>query len=1148
MQLHCGAVDELYAGWRLAVRRLAVRWRLMVVAGVGILLAASLLAAGPLYTDAMSDLGLRFRLDRGLDLPREQTVSATIEGLLAGDPTDRARAEALDAVTQARIGWLSEELLTADRTNAVGLRFLDPDGALEEGRTAWTGPVVALSGYEGHVSVTQGRLPGASADGLEVVLPDGFQSHAGLGDRLRLQPSAVNDCPPIPPSEDPDVAADEVPCRPTTFASFTTTATVVGFVAPNDVDDLRWQLFRDGWDVPDGPITRRGILVRGEGVMPLLTSGEQFRESVTRQLPLLNASHRVAVNPDLDRIAVGEVGRAIDDLAAWRVDLNDGLGLAVIFQTDFADELEGFRTADTFSQVPLLVILLQVAGVVLFFVVLVMLLLLDAESNETGVLRSRGASIGQLVGLTLLEGLALAVPAAIVAPWLAARVVSVLGRTPIFEGVTGGDALPVSVTADASLLAALGAGAALLAALLPATLRAGQSIVATKRGQSRPPGRSLVQRYYLDLAVVALAVALVWQLDRRETAFDAESVGGWSADPLLLSAPLVLTLAAAGLVLRVYPPLLRLAVRLLLQLRGTAVAIGLRAAGRAPGPQARLMLLLVMAVSVGTFAASYAPTVGTSYEERVRYEHGVDLRGTLRIPAGPEADTSLAAQLEAVRELDGVRDATVVHRGSLGLPRGGSLSLLAIDDPGRAPDMLWFRDDFADETPPQLLRQLQSLAPPGAGIAIPDDAVALELQVLSEIEASFLLNRLAFRLRDGRGVVIDTIVDRPEGEGWLTASAELPPESEAPRPLTLIGMRVAERARFTREAGELFMDDITAVGATGVRTVIEDFEDGFDWTMYSQRASEEVFELSGAQSTSGNSSARWNWITEQIARERVLAIDDPALPLTAIVDERALERLGAVPDHVVTLLLGEDDLGVPVRIRTAVSLFPTLSPENGFAIVSLRQLRSIAGTVGDGEAQLASELWVDFEEELPLASQLALVALLTDEAASPLLVLPEPRHLEAALAEVAANPTLQGAGNGILLVGAGAVLAAALLGLIVALVVSVRGRLLEFAVLRALGASSGQLLRSLLLEWGVVLVVGTMVGVVLGRMIAGTMLSFLELTEEGTRVLPPFVVATDWGALTLALAALAVALLLALWLSWRAVVRDSAARELRLTQ
>lgn len=54
---------------------------------------------------------------------------------------------------------------------------------------------------------------------------------------------------------------------------------------------------------------------------------------------------------------------------------------------------------------------------------------------------------------------------------------------------------------------------------------------------------------------------------------------------------------------------------------------------------------------------------------------------------------------------------------------------------------------------------------------------------------------------------------------------------------------------------------------------------------------------------------------------------------------------------------------------------------------------------------------------------------------------------------------------------------AAVLGFVVTLVMTVRARVVELAVLRALGSSRLEILRAMLLEWGVVLLLGTATGV-----------------------------------------------------------------------
>jgi len=198
-------------------------WRLLLATGLGILLAATLLAAVPIYTAAMTDLGLRYRIERGLQDPAERVVYLELEGSLLGDPVDAHRREALDQVTRERIGWLGEELLTEDRSPRVQANLSAAEAV------TWPAYLEVVSGLADHVEVTAGRLPSAGAN-IEVVLPEGYQRHAALGDRVRITLPALDDCIRVPISEDPAIAALEVRCRPTLTAVPTGIATVVGFV------------------------------------------------------------------------------------------------------------------------------------------------------------------------------------------------------------------------------------------------------------------------------------------------------------------------------------------------------------------------------------------------------------------------------------------------------------------------------------------------------------------------------------------------------------------------------------------------------------------------------------------------------------------------------------------------------------------------------------------------------------------------------------------------------------------------------------------------------------------------------------------------------------------------------------------------------
>ena len=151
---------------------------------------------------------------------------------------------------------------------------------------------------------------------------------------------------------------------------------------------------------------------------------------------------------------------------------------------------------------------------------------------------------------------------------------------------------------------------------------------------ARPAGANVVQRYYLDIAFLAVAGFLVWAVSARDAVFTRDTVGGLATDPLVLIAPALVGLVAVILVLRLLPVGLRALAWLGRDRLAMPIAAGLRQAVRNPGPLARLSLLLLLAAALGTFAASYGGTVVRSFEERERYAAGADLRSPIE-PAAP---------------------------------------------------------------------------------------------------------------------------------------------------------------------------------------------------------------------------------------------------------------------------------------------------------------------------------------------------------------------------------------------------------------------------------------------------------------------------------------------------------------------------------
>ena len=76
----------------------------------------------------------------------------------------------------------------------------------------------------------------------------------------------------------------------------------------------------------------------------------------------------------------------------------------------------------------------------------------------------------------------------------------------------------------------------------------------------------------------------------------------------------------------------------------------------------------------------------------------------------------------------------------------------------------------------------------------------------------------------------------------------------------------------------------------------------------------------------------------------------------------------------------------------------------------------------------------------------------------------------------------------------------------------------------------------------------TAIGALVGREVARVMMRFLNVTEAGSAVLPPFVLQTAWGTLGLGLGILVGAVAGSLIAAWFLAMRRSPTIELRVTQ
>ncbi len=406
------------------------------------------------------------------------------------------------------------------------------------------------------------------------------------------------------------------------------------------------------------------------------------------------------------------------------------------------------------------------------------------ERRRTGLelAAARGASIGQLRGILALEGLTIGVPAAIVG------------------GIVG----TLAVAADA------GQGGWLLAAafavtpsLLLVSAAPALSPLRRVRADLGAPGGTRF-RWIAELVILLLAAAAVLLLLRRGLETSSATTG---VDPLLAAVPLLLSLVACAVVLRLYPIPLGGLVRTTAARQGLVPFLGSARALRDPSAGLVPVLAVVVGVSVAVFSSVLLGTVHAGVEAAASERVGADASISGRPLTIAQLDEFRAVPgVEAIAPVYSTRPARITIDG-----RQRSTTLIVID----VGEMRQVQAGRADATPlPPALAE-----PPGA------DGVPV---LLSGLVDSLISDASAVDLEGeefaSQGVVDGVTAYSPRSSWMLMDRANAEPFTDTLVPRTVL-VRFepgADAAAVTEQLGAIAGEGTVVVTPGEVASELED--------------------------------------------------------------------------------------------------------------------------------------------------------------------------------------------------------------------------------------------------------------------------------------------------------------------------------------
>ena len=478
-----------------------------------------------------------------------------------------------------------------------------------------------------------------------------------------------------------------------------------------------------------------------------------------------------------------------------------------------------------FSKLPMYMVLALIGVVVLYYVATLSSLVVETRRNEVVLLRSRGGSSPQVLVVFVIEGLTIAVLATVAAPLIAAAAISLMGLTPAFSDLTGGSLLDVRLSPTSFMLGAVGGVLGLVALVLPAFQVSRTGVIRHRQEAARPTALPAFQRYYVDVLLLIVSIYLFRQLTEQGSVVATDLLGDSAVSELLLALPGLTLIAAAVVLLRIFPIAMNLAGRLLSGSIPAGLVMGIWQMARSPTHYARLSLLLILAAGLGIFASSFGATLDRSFLERVLHSTGADVK-VEGVQGRNFTEAGAAALSSEYAGVPGVDTATaVLRKGGQELSRltGVPFEMFGID-PTAFGEVAFFREDYADEQIETLLPRLDHSPPDG--LELPAGAESLVVRIKPGRPHPGV--RVTVQIRDADGAFRTLSLGRLASAEWEDLAAEVP-EGLGRTPVSLVSLRIHETDPFLDlQAGSLLVDEIS-VSTPGGPVTLESF-DTVDWT------------------------------------------------------------------------------------------------------------------------------------------------------------------------------------------------------------------------------------------------------------------------------------------------------------------------------
>jgi putative ABC transport system permease protein len=296
------------------------------------------------------------------------------------------------------------------------------------------------------------------------------------------------------------------------------------------------------------------------------------------------------------------------------------------YSINFRDLLEGDQNRTQQLDITVWVLQIPIYTMLALFMYMVTKQILVLDSNDISVLKSRGASRLQILGVYALQNLFIGAVSLPLGIGFGMILCQVIGSSSGFLELVGRAPLDVRVTEEAILFGTLGMIVSYLYILLPVIRLSKVAIVEKKVQSARKLGTPVWKKYFLDVAALAFSIYILYNFNLQREFLMTTLPDSRGFDPFLFFGSSLFIVGVSLFLLRLYPYLMKLVFIIGRRKFGSAIYAAVLKVSRSGGGEQFIMLFLIFTVAVGIFSAQSARTLNQNNEHRIRYLSGADLK------------------------------------------------------------------------------------------------------------------------------------------------------------------------------------------------------------------------------------------------------------------------------------------------------------------------------------------------------------------------------------------------------------------------------------------------------------------------------------------------------------------------------------------